>query len=450
MIILNRCDLRSAEVNIATNSFNNFFSLSSYKRQDTKVDSGYTLLNKFSGKYGFTNTNYLNSGRSVPLQPKKQNGSKNIANITKNSRNVNTLSYLTPRTMVWFETRQLVNQSELRHTKMTKAGSSHFPKLVKKNINQVLRKVPLSRSRGRYMGQTPYYVASRPPSIESLETRTIGTVSIIQYTEAPTIYAAIKTSTERTVLTRKTMSTKRLRKKIGMKSAIPLGVRFGSRNYVVTREVTKKENNNMLQKLLIPRTNHNLIKCPYGELKMTTKHEVISLMPSISIAAVDKSTSTIISTTESSPVEAIYMYSMSSETSTKKIFHGMSTVNKSEKIFPVTNMKLTSPEVVSMPASFVVETPILNTTERKGKKTIIHTANALDGWPIFSPYFDSRTDKYEIKLQEDEIKVQEDRAQADEKGLTNVRKDLIDYASIYNWSEDPFAIGGSQETGVEQ
>lgn len=445
MIVLNRCDFRSAEVNIATNYFNNHLSFSNHKRHETKHKSVYTLLNNFSGKYGFTNS-HLNSGRSDRLQSEKQDGSKNIPN-TKKIINVSTLSYPSTGTMV--DTRGVVNHNEFRQRNLSKGESPYFLKLVKKSIKPVLRNVPFGHSWGKYVEQTPY-VMSRPSSI-AMEPITISITPVVQHTVAPTIHTAIKSSTVGTVLTSKNMLKKQLRKKFGVRSAIPLDVRFGNRNYVVTREVTKKENNNMLPILLKPCTKYNLIKCPYGEIKMTN-HEVTSLVPSMSIVTTGKSTTSGIGTTESSPIETIYMYILSSETSTIKLFNEISAINLSETNFPVTSMKPTSPAMNSMITSHIVDIPILNTNRQQRRKTILQTANALNGWPMFSPYFNSRTDKLEIKLLEDEVKVQEGtiNAQEVEKDRTNFRKGLVDYASFHDWSEDRFATGGSQETEVEQ
>lgn len=423
-IVLNRCDLQSAEVNVATRSFNNFFSFPNYKRQDTKLKSVYTLLNKYSGKHGFTNRNYLNSGRFVRLQPDK--------NITKNHINVSTVYNLPTGTMT--DTRRAFNHSELRNINVSKGESPHFWKIIKKNMNQVLRKVPFGRMWDRYMRQTPCEF-SRPSSIELSEPTTISMVpTTVEHIVAPTIYMAIKTSTKETVLTRKKVSTKRLRKIIGVKSAIPLGVRFGNKIYVVTREVTKKENNNMLPILLKYCTKHNLIQCPYGEIRMKTNYETTSLAPlesdssrwSTSIATVDESTTTIIDTTESTSVVATYMYLLPSERSTNEILNEISTKHKSEIFFPVTNMKPTSPVVDSVTMSYVDEASILNTSEQQGIMPIFKTMNAINGWPIFNSYYELRTNKHEIKLQEDLIKVQENRANAQEveKVSTNFKTDL--------------------------
>lgn len=482
MIILNRCDLRSAEKNIATNSLNSFFPFTSYKRPDTKLKS--VLLNKLSGKRGVTYKIHLNSGRSVRLQPEKQNGSKNIRNTSNSHQNIINLSYLAKETM--FDSTRATNRCELKHANVSKGKSPYHLKLVKKNINQVLRKVPLGNFWDRYTGHTPY-IMSRPSSTESLETTTPSLAPIVQYTVTPTIYTSIKTSPKLIVLTRKNMPINQLRKKIGAKSAIPLGVRFGSRIYVVTREVTKKENNNVLPILLKPCTKHNLIKCPYGEIKMNTKHEVTSLVPlesyssrwSTSNATIDASTTSIIGTTESSPVDAIYMYLLSSETSTKKIFNGVTSINENEKIIPgpAVYMKLTSPAMDLIPTSHIIGIPILNTSKQQsnksilhqrgkksilqqrgkktrlrqlGKETILQTTNALDGWPIFSPYFKSRTDMLKPKLQDDGVEVQGGgvKAQKVEKISTHFRKDLFDYTSNHDWSEDSFVTDGSQEIEV--
>lgn len=369
MIVLNRCYLRSAEVNIATNSFNDYFSFSSYDTQDTKVENVYPLHNKFSGRYTFTNRNHLNSDRFVRLQPEKQNGSKNTINITKNLINVSTSTLSYPALTTMTETRRVFNQNELKHTHVIKRERPYFSRSVKKNFN-LLRKVPLGYSWSRYMGQTPY-VVSRVSNLRSLESTTIRMTLIVQSTVVPTTHTAIKTNPERTVLTRRKMSTKRLRKKIRVKSAIPLRLRFGSRINVVTKEVTKKENNNMLPKLLKPCTKYNLIKCPYGEITIKTKHEVTNLLPSISIATVDKSTTIAIGATESTPVEAIYKYLLSYS---EKVLNEISTVSKSGRVFPVTNIKPTVPAMYSLTPPRILETPLFNVSKQQGKKNKFQTA----------------------------------------------------------------------------
>lgn len=469
MIFLNRCDLRSAEINFATNSLDNFFSFTNYKRQDTKLKS--VSLNKFSGRYGVTNRSHLNSDRSVLLQSEQQIGSKSITNISKNL--LNNLSYLATRTMV--DTRRVIKHNELRHTNVSKGKNPYHLKLFKNNINQVLRTVPLGHSWDRYIRRSPY-VMSRPSSIDSLELTTTSRAPIVRYTVAPTIYTSIETSTKQTILSRENMSIKQLRTKIGVKSAIRLGVRFGSKNYVVTREVTKKENTNMLPILSKPCTKHNLIKCPYWKIKMNAMREVTSLVPlqkyssrwSMSTATVDKITTAMVVTTESTPVETIYMYLLPSETPRKKVVNGKTTINKSERLFPRINIKLASPARDLRTTLHIVETPILKTTEQQGKKPILYqqgkksilqqrgkkklqTANILVGSPILKPYFKSRTDKHEIKLQNGEVEVQVDGVQARqlEKDSANFRKGLIDYSSIHDWSEKPFVTGSSQEIEVE-
>lgn len=312
MTVLIQCELWTAEVNIATKSLNNVFSLSSYKRQDTKPNGVYTLLNKFSAKNGLMDWKEW----TVRLQPKK--------NIAKNHININILLNLLTGTTI--DTRQEFNRNELRHMNVTKGPSlPYFMKPVKKNVNQVLRKVQLSHSWSRYLGQTPYVVSS-PFSVQLLEPTTISMVpTTVQHTVVLTKHTTVKTTSEGTV-TRKNMSTKQLRKKLRGISTIPLGVHFRRKKYVVTREVTKKENNNMLPILVKLCTKHYPINCSYREIKMQIKPEVTSIAPlgnnssrcSTSIATVDKSTATNKGSTESSLIDAIYTYFPPSESYTKK------------------------------------------------------------------------------------------------------------------------------------
>lgn len=330
MIVLTQCDLPSAEVNVATNAWNNFFSPTYFKKQNEKIKNIYTLYNKFCAEKMFINKIHLNLfNRILRVLPEKQNDNKNITNITKNVINVRTLSYVPTRPSI--DTERVISQDELRPSNYVNKGKTPlFFKLIKKNMNQVLRKVPLSHSLEIYMTQRPY-VVSRPSSIQLMKPTTthIMTQLFAQYTVASTINTPIEVNTKRIELTKQNISIKQLRKILRVKSAIPLGIRLVSKSYVVTREVTQKESNIMLPVSLKTFRKQKGLKRPYKEVRTKTKvmYEATSQMP------LDNNFSRWIlpneKTTKGSPVNVIYMY-LPSETTTNKIFNLIPAFNKTE------------------------------------------------------------------------------------------------------------------------
>lgn len=379
IIILNQCDFRTAEVNVATNCLNNFFSLSCYNRQNIQHKGAFTLLNKFSGQPGFKYKNYFYSGRSVRSQPEE-----NIANNHNIIINVDTLSYFATETTG--DTRKAFKHNELKHMNASKGESSYLLKVIKKNIKQVLHKVKLGHSWSRYMEQRPYYVVSRPFRTALLEPTTISTVPTTQQTMPTTKYITIKSTTEGIVMTRKNVLPKQSRKKIGNTSTIPLSVRFGTKIYVVTRELTKKEKKNVLSNLVKLCTKYNPINCLSKHFTTKTKLKVTSLTPSennysrwSTFTATANNSTTIIST-ESPPIDAINKYVPPSETYTKKIFTEIS-ANETEKEIQIINNTQNFSTLDSTTISHMVEVPILSTINQV-KQPILTTA--LDRWPMFT------------------------------------------------------------------